>query len=72
MVSGRAKKQVLSEFFFWDNRIARCLRLDILAEATNTHGDNGIVLGVWLPGAASDLLASAAALPNADSFLIIN
>merc|ERR1711893_109358 len=42
------------------------LGLDVLTETTDTHGNNGVVLGVWLPGTASDLLASTAALPDAD------
>ena len=44
------------------------LRLDVLTETTDTHGDDGVVLGVWLPGTAGDLLASSAALPDSDGF----
>ena len=39
-----------------------------VAETLEAHADDEIVLGVWLPGTASDLLAGARALPDADGW----
>ena len=63
--------QLVSEKQGWsdvshDEAVGDHLWLDVLTETTDTHGNNGVVLGVWLPGTASDLLASTAALPDAD------
>ena len=44
--------------------------LQRVTETLEAHADDEIVLGVWLPGTASDLLAGARALPDADGWLL--
>jgi len=43
------------------------LVFNILSETSDTHSDDGVVLGVWLPGATSDLLVGTGTMPDTDS-----
>ena len=48
--------------------VAISLWLDCFTETTDTHSNDGVVLGMWFPGATGDLLVGTFAVPDTNSW----